>query len=502
MQTFLNPIGRGLRIAGRREALVCGDVRLTFDQLGSRLARISTVLDQLGTRAGDRVAVLAGNSHQYIELYCGIPSAGRAVVPLNTRWADPELVYALDDSGSAVLFCDREPGELADHVGRVVSLPDEYEELVDGSAEGHLGDGVDEDTLAGLFYTGGTTGASKGVMLSHRNLVDNTFHAQFACPMRPDDTYLVVAPLFHAAGTVSVLQSIGLGARQVVLPGAFDPEAALDAIEAEAATVTLVVPTMLAAMLESQAARARDVQSLRLIGHGGSPIALELVRRAAKAFPDAELVHLYGATETAPILTGLNHEEHLVDTARAKSCGQAVLGVELRIADPLGNDLPPGEAGEVLARGANITAGYWQKPEQTAAALVDGWYRTGDVGILDDEGYLFLVDRAKDMIVSGGENVYCTEVEDALYTHAMVLEATVFGIPDEQWGEAVHAVVVPRGTVTEAELIEHCRGQIAGYKVPKSISFQQEALPKSGPGKVLKRELRTPFWEGRARQIN
>jgi long-chain acyl-CoA synthetase len=179
-----------------------------------------------------------------------------------------------------------------------------------------------------------------------------------------------------------------------------------------------------------------------------------------------------------------------------------VLGVEVAVVDGDDQALPPGEAGEVVARGANIMAGYWNKPEQTASALRGGWYHTGDVGLLDDEGYLFLVDRAKDMIVSGGENVYCTEVEDALYAHPMVLEATVFGIPDEQWGEAVHAVVVPRGEVTAEEIIRHCRTLIAGYKVPKSVTFQADALPKSGPGKVLKRELRAPFWEGHDRQIN
>jgi long-chain acyl-CoA synthetase len=263
------------------------------------------------------------------------------------------------------------------------------------------------------------------------------------------------------------------------------------------------VPTMIAAMLEVQSADPRDVGSLRTIAHGGSPIALELVRRTAQLFPDAELVHLYGATETAPLVTGLNHEEQLIDGPRGKSCGQPVLGVELRIeGGGDGEDQPAGEAGEVLARGANVMLGYWNKPEQTAAALVDGWYHTGDVGYLDDEGYLYLVERAKDMIVSGGENVYCTEVEDALYAHPMVLEATVFGIPDERWGEAVHAVVVPRGEVTEIEIIEHCRTLIGGYKVPKSVSFRDEPLPVSGPGKVLKRELREPFWTGRDRAIN
>jgi long-chain acyl-CoA synthetase len=249
-------------------------------------------------------------------------------------------------------------------------------------------------------------------------------------------------------------------------------------------------------MVEEQLVRTRQT-CLRLMGHGGSPIAMEVVRRATKAFPGTELIHLYGATETAPLVTGLRHEETWLDTPREKSAGQAVVGVEVVIRGLDGRPQPDGEPGEVTCRGNNIMAGYWAKPEQTAAALRDGWYWTGDVGRLDDEGYLYLLDRSKDMIVSGGENVYCTEVEDALYTHAQVLEATVFGIPDERWGEAVHAVVVPRGDVSADELVAHCRSRIAGYKVPRSISFQSEPLPKSGPGKVLKRELRAVYWEGR-----
>jgi long-chain acyl-CoA synthetase len=320
-------------------------------------------------------------------------------------------------------------------------------------------------------------------------------------PLSADDTCLVIAPLFHAAGSNSVLQCIGLGARQVVLKGAFDPAAALDLVAAERVSSLLGVPTMIAAMLEVQASNPRDDQSLHTIAHGGTPIALELVRRTAEMFPGVELVHLYGATETAPLVTGLNHEERLIDTPKGKSCGQVVLGVEIRI--ERGGDIqPPGEAGEVLVRGANVMRGYWNKPEQTAEALAGGWYHTGDIGVLDGDGYLYLVDRAKDMIVTGGENVYCTEVEDALYTHPLVLEATVFGIPDDRWGEAVHAVVVPRGEVSEAEIIEHCRQSIAGYKVPKSVTVRDEPLPVSGPGKVLKRELRAPFWEGRERAIN
>lgn len=282
---------------------------------------------------------------------------------------------------------------------------------------------------------------------------------------------------------------------------AFDSATVLDLVQGEGATATLGVPTMLAATVDEQLARPRDVSTLRLYGHGASPVALEVLRRAVDALPAAQFVHLYGATETSPLLTGLRHEERRLGGAQQKSCGQPVIGVEVVVRRPDGTPCPDGEPGEVTARGPNVMAGYWNKPDQTAAALRDGWYWTGDVGRLDDEGYLYLLDRSKDMIVSGGENVYCTEVEDALYTHPMVLEATVFGVPHERWGEAVHAVVVPRGEVTPDELIAHCRERIAGYKVPRSVELRAEPLPKSGPGKVLKRELRAAHWAGRDEQI-
>jgi long-chain acyl-CoA synthetase len=281
----------------------------------------------------------------------------------------------------------------------------------------------------------------------------------------------------------------------------FDPERAVDLLEAERITATLLVPTMLAAMAEAQLARPRHTPHLREIGHGGSPVATEVVRRANKAFPTARLTHWYGATETAPIATALPDEQDVLDGPRARSCGQATVGVRIGIVNPEGQEVPAGEVGEVAIRGANIMQGYWKKPEQTAQVLRNGWYHSGDLGYLDEEGYLFLVDRSKDMIVSGGENVYSTEVEEALYKHPMVLEAAVFGVPDPRWGEAVYAVVVPRGDVRSEELVAHCREHIAGYKVPKQVELRQEPLPKSGPGKILKRQLREPFWAGRDRRI-
>jgi len=503
MHTFVDPLSRAHRLFANRVAMVSGDVRLTYAETWSRCCRLAGALTQLGVPPGERVAILALNSHQYLEVYLAVPASGRVVVPLNTRHAEAELRYALEDSGTRVLITDRDPGALAHTVERVISLPDEYESLLATAPEAELGMGLTEDTLAGLFYTGGTTGASKGVMLSHRNLMANTTNWLIATQQGPEDSYLVMAPLFHAAGSLAVLATVWIGGCQVIIPG-FDAAAALDAIAAEQVTMSLGVPTMIAALAEEQLVRPRQVRSLRSLSHGGSPIATEVVRRAHAAFPNAELIHAYGATETAPLVTLLRHEEQLVDSDLARSCGQAVAGVDVRVVDPSGHELPPGEIGEVVVRGPNVMQGYWNKPEQTAEALRHGWYYTGDLGAMHAQGYIVLVDRAKDMIISGGENVYSTEVEEVLYQYPAILEAAVFGVPDARWGEAVYAVVVPRPghEVDMVSLMAFCRERIAGYKVPRQIDLRYDPLPKSGPGKVLKRELRAPFWAGHTTQIN
>jgi long-chain acyl-CoA synthetase len=498
--TFADPLHRALRIARDHEAVADGQARFTYGQLAARCARLVGGLFGLGLAPGDRVAILANNSHQHLESYLALPAGNLVIVPLNTRHAEPELRYALEDSGARVLMTDRDPGGLGKIVERVISIPDDYEGLLEGAPEQELGVGVTSDTLAGLFYTGGTTGASKGVMLTHANLIANAYHMMVTQPCRRGDRFAVIAPMFHAAGSFPVIATIWTGGCHVMLP-VFDPERAVDLLEAERITATLVVPTMLAAMAESQLGRPRDTSHLRELGHGGSAIATEVVRRASKAFPTARLTHWYGATETAPIATALPDEQDLLDGPRGRSCGQATVGVRIRIVDSEGREVPVGEVGEVAIHGANIMQGYWNKPEQTAQALRGGWYHSGDLGYVDAEGYLFLVDRSKDMIVSGGENVYSTEVEEALYKHPMVLEAAVFGVPDPRWGETVYAVVVPRGEVSSEELVAHCREHIAGYKVPKQIELRSDPLPKSGPGKVLKRQLREPFWAGRDRRI-
>lgn len=261
---------------------------------------------------------------------------------------------------------------------------------------------------------------------------------------------------------------------------------------------------MLAAIAEEQHARPRKTDSLKLLVHGGSPIATEVLRRTHTAFPAAELVEVYGATELSPICTILTNEQELIDSPLARSCGRPAIGNEINILAPNGDELPAGEIGEVVVRGPNVMQGYWNRKEQTAAVLKDSAYWTGDLGYMDDEGYVFLVDRSKDMIVNGGENVYCTEVEKMLYQHPAILEVAVFGVPDEKWGEAVWAVVVPRegNEIDKEQLIEFCRERIATYKVPKGVDVQLEPLPKPGPGKVLKRELRAPHWEGQDRSVN
>ncbi|NIP16631.1 MAG: AMP-binding protein [Pseudomonadales bacterium] len=504
MLTFADPLRRAVQVAAEETAVIHDGARYSYAEFNRRCGQLVAVLRELGIQHGDRVAILAGNCNQYLETYVGVPAGGMVVVPLNTRHAQPELEYALKDSGARVLLTDRDPGALAAAVDQVISIPDAYESHLAHAEPASLGEGVNETDLAGLFYTGGTTGLSKGVMLTHRNLIANTFNWLACAPHYPSDRTLIMAPLFHAAGSNGVLGAIWNGGCQVTL-GAFDPAAALDLIETHGITETLGVPTMLAAIAEEQHARPRRTDTLRLIAHGGSPIATEVIRRTMSAFPTASMMEVYGATELSPLATVLVGEEKLVDDPRARSCGQALIGNEIHILNPAGHRVDSGEVGEVVVRGPNVMEGYWNKAEQTAAVLKDGCYWTGDLGYMDDEGYLFLVDRSKDMIVSGGENVYCTEVEEVLYQHPAVLEAAAFGVPDEKWGEAVHAVVVLRDEFAEldpSEIIDFCREHIAGYKVPKAIDVRAEPLPKSGPGKVLKRELRAPFWEGQDRGVH
>jgi len=495
MITLADPLDHARGCFGDRLAVIDGEQGFTYGELASRCDRLTTGLGELGVRRGDRVALLAANGHRYVEAFLGLPAAGIVLVPLNTRLAPAERARIVEHSGARVLITDREAPELTGLVDRVVVIEDGYETMLEHAGRPAVpSERPRPDDLAALFYTGGTTGAPKGVMLTHANLVANAFNKIVACSLRADDVFLAAPAMFHVAGIAPLTGLVWLGAATVTVP-MFDPALCLDAIERHGVTFFLPVPTMLAALVAEQRSRSRDVSSLRLLGHAGSPISATSIGQAHEAFPDAELAQFYGATETSSVVTRMRHEEAALGTDLAGSCGQAAVGVAVRVVRPDGDDCTAGEIGEVVARSNAVTVGYWNDPVATAAVLRDGWYHTGDLGYLDDRGYLFIVDRMKDMIVSGGENVYSIEVEDALYRHPAVAEAAVFGVPDERWGEAVHAVVVlqPGARPTGDELRAHCRDLIAGYKVPKVIEIVDEPLPKSGPGKILKRVLRDRY---------
>jgi long-chain acyl-CoA synthetase len=498
--TFALPLDRALATAAGSCAVVCQDNRRTYAELGARCRGLAGGLRRLGLAPGDRVGVIGLNSDLYLELYLGVPAAGFVLVPVNSRLASAEMRAILADAGVSVLFADADYPGAAD-VKQVLTLPGGYEDLIAAAGEADLGDRVAEDDLAALFYTSGTTGAAKGAMHTHRSLVASALHFMATWPFDRQTRWLVASPMFHTGGIIGTLATVWAGGTHVIMPR-FDPDQALDLIEREAVTHTLLVPTMLAAAADAQLARPRDVSSLRYLSHGASPISAETLRKARLAFPDAELLHVYGTTEATPITTLLPHEELILDTPRIRSCGQPATGVEVRIVDSAQAEVTPGTVGDILVRSASLMAGYWQKPEATAEVMRGDWYLTGDLGYRDDEGYLYLVDRAKDMIVSGGENIYSTEVEDALASHPAVEEAAVFGVPDPRWGESVYAVVYARQPVTAEELVAHCRQGIAGFKVPRHIELRSEPLPKSAAGKILKRELREPHWAGQQTYVS
>jgi long-chain acyl-CoA synthetase len=356
------------------------------------------------------------------------------------------------------------------------------------------------DDLAVIFYTGGTTGKSKGVMLSHDNLLMNFMMMQAVHPHATDAVYLHAAPMFHLADAAKLFGLTTLGGTHVVLPG-FTPAGVIEAIVEHDVSDMMLVPTMIDMLCRALDINPADTSCVQSLTYGAWPISETLLKTAMLAFPNARFCQAYGQTELSPCATILEHRDHLA--GRLRSAGRMLPGIDLRIVDSELRTLADGEVGEVAVRGPNVMQGYWNQPKLTAQTIVDGWLSTGDAGYLDEEGYLYLVDRVKDMIVSGGENIYCSEVEHALLSHGAVLECAVFGIPSEQWGEAVHAVVVvrPEAAVTAEELLAHCAPLIANYKRPKSFELRREALPLSAVGKVLKTELRKPYWQGAARHI-
>ncbi|MBV8955999.1 MAG: long-chain-fatty-acid--CoA ligase [Solirubrobacterales bacterium] len=517
------PLRRAARLYRDSVAVIDGSRTLTYAELAERVAALASVLDELSLEAGDRVGFLGVNSLAHLECWLGVPAAGRVLVDLNFRLSEDELAFIVDDCELAVLIVDRHQLEIGRALrSRCPSLealiadvsgapPQEcfaYEELVSGRP-GVPALAPSQPELAAICYTGGTTGAPKGVMLSHENLLANARHNLIATGHQPSDRWLHVCPMFHVAGTANVFACTWTGARQVILPR-FDGGAVLGTIEREAITHTVLVPTMLATLLEQlDAGPERRLESLRHIQYAASPIVPALQRRVLERF-DCDVVQFYGMTEAAPTVSCASAEDHRLGFAgepgyvkRLRSVGAPVVGVQADVRGLAGEALSAGEVGEIWVRGPNVMLGYWKRPQETQTALVDDWYRTGDAAYMAEDGYLYLVDRLKDMIISGGENVYSVEVELALAEHEAVREAAVFGVPDPHWGEAVYAVVVvdDGSDVRAEELIAHVRRRIAGYKIPRKIEVRQEPLPKSGAGKVRKNLLKEAFWTGQEQRV-
>jgi long-chain acyl-CoA synthetase len=510
---------RAVQIKPNGPATAFASRRRTWAQTQDRVARVAGALSALGVHRGDRVAILALNSDRYLELMYAIPWIGAAMVPINTRLAAPEIEYILADSGAVALFID---GAMAHHlsaldgkmrgVREIIWLDDiaspegmlHYEDLTAYETADDVG--AANDDLAGLFYTGGTTGQSKGVMLSHTNLVVNAMNAVAGMGFNADTAYIHSGAMFHLADGASSFGVTMTGGRHAFVPR-FEPVEVLQTIASEKITHAQFVPTMINMLVNHSRFKEFDLSTLSFILYGASPMPEGVLRKAIEVMPHVRLMHGYGMTEAAPIVTLLDPKYTTLSgpfAGRLKSCGQVALGCEVKVVDADRKEVPRGTTGELAVRGANIMTGYWNKPDETAAVLENGWYYTGDGAYMDREGFVFIVDRLKDMIISGGENVYSAEVENAISLIPGVGEVAVIGVPDEQWGERVHAIIVakPGVTLTADDVMTHCRDQIAGYKCPKSVDFRATALPLSGAGKVLKRELREPYWKGYTKAVN
>lgn len=491
-----------------------GDFSATYGQHLERVLKLGDALRRLGVGPGDRFAVMALNGHQFLELYHASLLTGSIINPLNLRLAPKELEFILEDSGSRVCFTDGYFGAAIDKVRAEAGLeqmvligpgdvPHEvtYEDLV-ASGQPVMPEEPDEDSAAVLMYTGGTTGLPKGVVLDQRALALDVYKVATRWVMDERYVYLHQTPMFHAASLGGILAIPAVGATSTSVP-LFSPESVIEVIEKHKVTMTVMVPTMISMMLDHPSFDASRLSSLSILTYGASPMPTALLERLQRTLPEVDIYQGYGMTENCGLLTCLGPEEHRRGGDLLKAAGRPMPGSVVSIQDEEGNILPAGQTGEVCAKAGNYMREYWNRPEETAAAFRGGWYHTGDAGYTDEQGYVYLVDRVKDMIVTGGENVYSAEVENAISSHPGVAQVAVIGVPSDQWGEAVLAIVVPKADaeVTEEAIKAWARERIAGYKVPKSVEFRTEPLPLSGAMKVLKRELRAPYWEGRDRAV-
>ncbi|WP_147531647.1 long-chain-fatty-acid--CoA ligase [Bacillus marasmi] len=526
-------IPKGLLHAARtfpeKVAMIDGDKSFTYSQFASRTAKLKNSLARLGVKKGDRVAALLLNEYRYLEIMYGTTALGGIIVPLNTRLSADEISFILNDAEVEVLYIHPEfithLSEIKQKVKglrHVILVEDEanwsmkvqegflhYEELLNEQPDHKLSFGeINEEDVAGLYYTGGTTGRSKGVMLTHKNIVNNAYHSMlYYSVLKEDDIYLHAAPMFHLADGAATFSITLLGATHTFVRS-FTPQGVLEVIKATKVTSSLLVPTMINLLLNMPEFDKPHTNSLRTIIYGASPMSVSVLQKGLEKLENVQFWQAYGMTEAAPILTLLHGKDHILDGSEVKikrlaAAGRPVPGVEMKVVTPDGTEAAVGEVGQFVAKGPNIMKGYWNLPEETANALRDGWYYTGDLGYRDKDYYFYCVDRAKDMIITGGENVYSVEVEQIISQLPEVLECAVVGIPDEKWGESIRAVVALKksNSLSVEEIISFCRQKLANYKVPKSVEFVSE-LPKSGAGKILKRNLREKYWQEEGRRVN
>jgi len=506
-------IQRAALLKPNQVATICQDRQKTWAESVERVARLAGAFRDLGIAPGDRIAILSLNSDRYFEYYYAVPWAGGVTMPMNTRWADAESDFVLKDAAPKLLIVD---DAFADYGMSVLKRGGVVEQVI-FAGDGPIPDGMPgfetmieqsspvEDIrrgyedLAGIYYTGGTTGFPKGVMLSHRNLWSSGIINVTALQDIPSDgAHLHIAPMFHLADMMRVTSMTMTCHRHVFLPK-FDPQTVLETIADHRVSHTFMVPTMLTMLLEHPGFDQYDLSTLVNIEYGGAPMPLSLLRKAFAMLPDIQFQQGYGQTELAPMVSMLAPQDHDPDgdnAHRLKSVGKPCVGIFVKIVDESLQEVTCGEVGQLAVSSPGAMKGYWGNQEQTDRTLVDGWVLTGDAGYMDQDGYLYLVDRVKDMIISGGENVFSAEVEKAVSDHPAVIEVAVIGEPHKKWGESVHAIIrLEEGSsVTSQEIIEHCRKQIAGYKCPRHVTFRKQHFPLTGVGKIKKDELRKMYF--------
>lgn len=494
---YIHSIRRAARLYSQGTALASGPIRRTFRELNDRIAGIAAALSAHGFGVGDRLAILLPNEPEYIELVYACSWLGVIAVPLNTRLSRVEIDRILVDASPRGLIRHSSLPQPGVQIPWQLVLDKEPLTVASQSAPDAI---YNPEAVMALVYTSGTTGRPKGVVLTHANVLANVHFLNYWMPYKEGGVYLHAAPLFHIVDFPLLFAAPAFGTCQVTIPR-FSPEEFCETVARERVSHTVLVPTMINLLTQFPNLSDYDLTSLERIAYGGSPIAPELIHGFRKVLPNVRLVQGYGSSETG-FLTGLLDHDHTGD--RLISCGRPCPGIDVRVADEAGKELGPGEHGELVARGANVMRGYWNDSDETHRAFRDGLFRTGDIGYRDADGYFYILDRLKDMIVTGGENVYSGEVEAVIYQHPAVREAAVFGIPDPKWGELVMACVVlkPGHTLSATDLIAYCRQSLANYKIPRRVEFSETDLAKSGSGKILKRVLRERFWVRQERAVS